>query len=45
MALNTAGFYCGEDDTEWWQFGSDTQSSLLTYQVLYFSYFLCFDWK
>ena len=31
--LNTKGFHCGEDDTVWWQFGMDTYSSLLTYQV------------
>lgn len=31
--LNDKGYHCGEDDTVWWQFGMDTYSSLLTYQV------------
>lgn len=33
VALNNCGYYCGEDDTVWWQFGGDTYSSLLTFQV------------
>ena len=33
VVLNQHGYYCGEDETVWWQFGSDTYSSLLTFQV------------
>ena len=33
VALNEHGYYCGEDETVWWQFGMDTYSSLLTFQV------------
>jgi hypothetical protein len=33
VALNNKGYYCGEDDCVWWQFGMDTFSSLLTFQV------------
>ncbi len=33
IALNNKGYYCGEDDCVWWQFGMDTYSSLLTFQV------------
>ena len=33
VALEQHGYYCGEDETVWWQFGSDTYSSLLTFQV------------
>ena len=34
VALNKHGYQCGDDDTVWWQFGMDTQSSLLTFQVM-----------
>ncbi|CAL5223600.1 g6139 [Coccomyxa viridis] len=33
VVLNQHGYYCGEDETVWWQFGSDTYSSLLTFQA------------
>ncbi len=33
VALNNKGYYCGEDDSVWWQFGMDTYSSLITFQV------------
>ncbi|EIE27431.1 hypothetical protein COCSUDRAFT_45859 [Coccomyxa subellipsoidea C-169] len=33
IALNNKGYYCGEDDCVWWQFGMDTYSSLLTFQA------------
>lgn len=33
VVLNQHGYYCGEDETVWWQFGMDTNSSLLTFQV------------
>lgn len=32
-SLHRKGYYCGEDDAVWWQFGMDTQSSLTTFQV------------
>ena len=34
VALNKHGYNCGDDDAVWWQFGMDTQSSLLTFQVV-----------
>ncbi|BDA48780.1 probable protein disulfide isomerase pTAC5, chloroplastic at N-terminal half [Coccomyxa sp. Obi] len=33
VALNNKGYYCGEDDSAWWQFGMDTYSSLITFQA------------
>ena len=33
VLLNQHGYYCGEEETVWWQFGMDTYSSLLTFQV------------
>lgn len=33
-ALEREGFYCGEDDMRWWQFGSSTESALRTFQAV-----------
>ena len=33
VALNRAGFHCGDDDEQWWQFGDATYSALLTFQA------------
>ena len=33
VLLDDAGFFCGGEDTEWWQFGSTTQAALKTYQA------------
>lgn len=33
VALNNKGYYCGEDDSVWWQFGMDTYNSLITFQA------------
>ena len=31
--LTKAGYYCGDDDMRWWQFGSTTMDALKTFQV------------
>jgi hypothetical protein len=33
VCLQSAGYYCGEDDMRWWQFGSSTLDALKTFQV------------
>ena len=33
LCLDNAGFYCGEEDMQWWQFGDMTRNALLTFQV------------
>ena len=33
IALEQQGFWAGEDDMLWWQFGSDTCSAVQTFQV------------
>eukprot|EP01024_Parvocaulis_polyphysoides_P044370 TRINITY_DN4086_c0_g1_i7.p1 TRINITY_DN4086_c0_g1~~TRINITY_DN4086_c0_g1_i7.p1 ORF type:complete len:633 (+),score=134.51 TRINITY_DN4086_c0_g1_i7:104-1900(+) len=32
VALGRKGFYCGGEDTEWWQFGNSTLEALKTFQ-------------
>lgn len=32
VLLGKEGFYCGEDDMEWWQFGDATENALRTFQ-------------
>ena len=32
-ALTNAGFYCGEEDMQWWQVGEPTRQALLTFQA------------
>ena len=31
-ALTNVGFYCGEEDMQWWQVGEPTRQALLTFQ-------------
>lgn len=33
VALQREGYFCGEDDMAWWQFGDDTANALKTFQV------------
>jgi hypothetical protein len=33
LALTEAGFHCGEDEMQWWQFGQTTLESLRTFQA------------
>ena len=33
VALSNRGYFCGDEDMEWWQFGSSTFSALQTFQV------------
>lgn len=33
VALQKQGFYCGEDDMQWWQFGDTTAAALKTFQA------------
>jgi hypothetical protein len=33
LALSAAGFHCGEDEMQWWQFGGTTLESLRTFQA------------
>ena len=33
VALNGAGFFCGDDDEQWWQFGDSTYAALVTFQA------------
>lgn len=32
-ALTKAGFFCGDDDMEWWFFGDSTETALKTFQA------------
>lgn len=33
LALGAGGYYCGEDELMWWQFGDGTANALRTFQV------------
>lgn len=33
VALSRHGFYCGDDDMQWWMFGDSTMMALRTYQA------------
>eukprot|EP00775_Hariotina_reticulata_P003407 gene3407-3680_t len=33
VTLGKAGYYCGEDEMRWWQFGSATLDALKTFQA------------
>ena len=32
LVLAREGFFCGDEDTEWWQFGDSTENALKTFQ-------------
>jgi hypothetical protein len=33
VALTRVGYYCGDDEMRWWQFGEATANALKTFQV------------